>query len=39
MCDSKQSKSMKQQEASELLSSLAIKTLSNEMPLLAPLLF
>ena len=30
---------MKQQEASELLSSLAIKTLSTEMPLLAPLLF
>ena len=30
---------MKQQEASELLSSLAIKKLSNEISLLAPLLF
>ena len=39
VCDSKKSKFIKQQEASELLSSLEIKTLLNKIPLLGPLLF
>ena len=37
--DSKKSKFIKQQEPGGLLSSLGIKTLSNEIPLLGPLLF
>ena len=39
VCDSKKSKLIKQQEASELLNSLGIKTLLNKIPLLGPLLF
>ena len=39
VCDSKKSKLIKQQEASELLSSLGIKTLLNKIPLLGSLLF
>ena len=37
VCDSKKSKFIKQQEASRLLSSLGIKTPSNNIPLLGPL--
>ena len=37
-CDSKKSKFIKQQEAGGLLSSLGIKTPSNKIPLLGPLL-
>ena len=39
VCDSKNSKSVKEEEARELLSSLAIKTHLNKIPLLGPLLF
>ena len=39
VCDSKKSKFIKQQEASELLSSLGIKTHLNEIPSVGPLLF
>ena len=38
-CDSKQSKFIKLQEASGLLSSLGIKTVLSEIPLVGPLLF
>ena len=38
-CDSKNTKFIKQQEASGLLSSLGIKATLNEIPLLGPLLF
>ena len=37
--DSKKSKSIKQQEASGLLSSIGIKTPLNKIPLVGPLLF
>ena len=37
--DSKKSKSIKQQEASGLLSSIGIKTPLNKIPLVSPLLF
>ena len=37
--DSKKSKSIKQQEASGLLSSMGIKTPLNKIPLVGPLLF
>ena len=37
--DSKKSKFIKEQEASELLSSLGIKTPLSKIPLLGPLLF
>ena len=39
VCDSKKSNFMKQQEASELLSSLGIKTPLSKTPLVGPLLF
>ena len=39
VCDSKKLNFVSQQEASELLSSLGIKTPLNEIPLLGPLLF
>ena len=39
VCDSKRSKFIKQQEASELLSSLGIKTPLSRIPLVGPLLF
>ena len=39
VCDSKNSKPIKEEEARELLSSLAIKTHLNKIPLLGPLLF
>ena len=39
VCDSKKSKFMKEQEASRLLSSLAIKTPLRKIPLVGPLLF
>ena len=39
VCDSKKSTFIKQQEASELLSSLGIKTALNKIPLLCPPLF
>ena len=39
VCDSKKSKSTKQQEAGGLLSSFRIKTPLNKIPLLSPLLF
>ena len=39
VCDSKKLKSIKEQEASELLSRLGIKTPLNKIPLLGPLLF
>ena len=39
VCDTKNSKFIKEQEASGLLSSLGIKTPLNEIPLLGPLLF
>ena len=39
VCDRKQSKFIKQQEASGLLSSLEIKTPLNKIPLVALLLF
>ena len=39
VCDSKKSKSVKEQEASELLISLGIKTPLNKIILLGPLLF
>ena len=39
VCDSKKAKFIKEQEASGLLSSLGIKRLLNEIPLLGPLLF
>ena len=39
VCNSKKSKFIKDQEASGLLSSLGIKTPSNKIPLLGPLLF
>ena len=39
VCDSKKSKFMKEQEASRLLSSLAIKTPLRKIPLVDPLLF
>ena len=38
-CDSKKSKSIKEQEASRLLSSLGIKTPLRKIPLVGPLLF
>ena len=38
-CDSKNTKFIKQQEASGLLSSLGIKATLNGIPLLGPLLF
>ena len=38
VCDIKKSKFIKEQEASGLLSSLGIKTFSNKIPLLGPLL-
>ena len=39
VCDSKKSKFVKQHEASELLSSLGIKTPLSKIPLVGPLLF
>ena len=39
VCDSKKLKFIKEQEASGLLSSLRIKTLSSKTPLVGPLLF
>ena len=39
MCDSKNSKFIKEQEAGGLLTSLEIKTPLNKIPLLGPLLF
>ena len=39
VCDSKNSKFMKEQEASWLLGSLEIKTPSSKIPLIGPLLF
>ena len=39
VCNIKTSKFIKQQEASGLLSSLGIKALSNEIPLLGPFSF
>ena len=39
VCDSKKSKFIKEQEASELLSSLGIKTPLSKIPLVGPLLF
>ena len=39
VCDSKESKFIKEQEASGLLSSLGIKKHLNKIPLLGPLLF
>ena len=39
VCNSKKSKFIKEQEASELLSSLGIKTPLNKISLLGPLLF
>ena len=39
VCDSKKSEFVKEQEASGLLSSLGIKALLNEIPLLDSLLF
>ena len=39
VCDSKKSKFIKQQEASELLSSLGIKAHLSEIPSVGPLLF
>ena len=39
VCNSKKSNFIKEQEASELLSSLGIKTPLNEIPLLGPLFF
>ena len=39
VCDSKKSIFIKQQEASELLSSLGIKTPLSKVPLVGPLLF
>ena len=39
VCDSKKSKSIKEQEANGLLSSLGIKTSLNKIPLVGPLLF
>ena len=39
VCDSKKSNFMKQQEASELLSCLGIKTPLSKTPLVGPLLF
>ena len=39
VCDSKTSKSMKEQEVSRLLSSLGIKTPLNNIPLLRSLFF
>ena len=38
-CDSKKSKFIKKQEASELLSSLGIKTHLSKIPLVGPVLF
>ena len=38
VCDSKKSKFVKQLEASELLSSLGIKTLLSKIPLAGPLM-
>ena len=38
VCDSKKSKLIKEQEASELLSSLGIKTPLSKIPILGPLL-
>ena len=39
VCDSKKSKFIKEQKASELLSSLGIKTPLSKTPLVGPLLF
>ena len=39
MCDSKKSNFVKGQEASELWSSLGIKTSSSKIPFIGPLLF
>ena len=39
VCDSEKSKSITEQEASRLLSSLGKKTPLNKIPLLSPLLF
>ena len=39
VCDSKEPKFIKEQEASRLLSSLGIKTLLSKLPLVGPLCF
>ena len=39
VCSSKKSRFIKEQEASELLSSLAIRTPSSQIPLVGPILF